>query len=348
MPSILLLLFDFVFDFIFSNFYIFNEGAVMKRLVAVAQLALCFVLAFCNSSSGQTIPPELGGHWVDGKVGAEKSMELFKDGTGLMLGLSISWKTENNRFIVLSSLGGLAVNYKVSGYQLILINDDGDADTLVRKEKYTEFKAKRDAAIEAEEAKRATAAEVEKAKQIAEAKRALEQLPKFTDSRDGKVYRKVTIGGKTWMAENLNFAAEGSKCYENDAGNCEKYGRLYNWATALKACPAGFHLPTDGEWTALVDYAGGEKTAGTKLKSAAGWNEDGNGTNDFGWSALPGGNGNSDGNFGGAGNYGRWWSATEYGAGGARGRSMYYDVESMGWLYTDKMSLLFSVRCVAD
>ena len=136
----------------------------------------------------------------------------------------------------------------------------------------------------------------------------------FKDNRDGKSYKKVAVGGQTWMAENLNFAADGSKCYENNAGNCEKYGRLYNWATALKACPAGFHLPSDDEWTALENAVGGRSTAGTKLKSAEGWNNNGNGTDDYGWSALPAGLGYSDGSFNSAGYLGYWWSATEYDA----------------------------------
>ena len=171
---------------------------------------------------------------------------------------------------------------------------------------------------------------------------------KFTDSRDGKTYKTVKVGGKTWMAENLNFAAEDSKCYENNAGNCEKYGRLYNWATALKACPAGFHLPTDGEWTALENAVGGRSTAGTKLKSAAGWNENGNGTNDFGFSALPGGNGDSGGDFYYAGSSGFWWSATESHAIYAWYR--YVDDNKVGnvYRYYNDETYLFSVRCVAD
>ena len=169
----------------------------------------------------------------------------------------------------------------------------------------------------------------------------------FTDSRDGKTYKTVKIGTAVWMAENLNFAADGSKCYENNAGNCEKYGRLYNWATAMKACPAGYRLPSDDEWTALVNYAGGEDKAGKKLKSAAGWNEDGNGTNDFGFTAVPGGGGSSDGGFNDAGNFGYWWSATEGNANYAWGRLMYYDLEGVGRGSDDKTGLL-SVRCVKD
>ena len=167
----------------------------------------------------------------------------------------------------------------------------------------------------------------------------------FTDKRNGKVYRIVEIGGAVWMAENLNFAAEGSVCYNNSADSCAKYGRLYDWETALTACPDGTHLPADKEWTTLVNYAGGDKTAGKKLKSAAVWDEDDNGTDDYGFSALPGGLG-SGGSFLNVGNSGWWWSATEGGAGGAWGRYMgYYENVDR---YGSNESGQFSVRCVAD
>jgi uncharacterized protein (TIGR02145 family) len=169
----------------------------------------------------------------------------------------------------------------------------------------------------------------------------------FTDPRDGNVYKIVEIGGVVWFAENLNFAAEGSVCYENDPANGDKYGRLYDWETAMKACPDGWRLPSDEEWTALVDYAGGEETAGTKLKSTAGWNENGNGTDDFGFSALSGGYGSGDGGFGRASYLGYWWSATEYDANNARNRGMDYDSGHVGWNDYNKTYLL-SVRCVKD
>jgi len=145
------------------------------------------------------------------------------------------------------------------------------------------------------------------------------------------------------MAENLNFAAEGSVCYNNSADSCAKYGRLYDWETALKACPAGYHLPTDDEWTALENAVGGRSIAGAKLKSAAGWN----GTNDFGFSALRGGLGGSDGSFDYAGLSGLWWSATEGDAYNARLRIMDYYGEIVNW-YGNGKTNLFSVRCMAD
>ena len=168
----------------------------------------------------------------------------------------------------------------------------------------------------------------------------------FKDSRDGKIYKTVKIGSLVWMAENLNFAAEGSVCYENKDANGDKYGRLYDWDTAIKACPAGWRLPTDEEWTALVDYAGGEETAGAKLKSTAGWKDDGNGTDDFGFSALPGGYGFGD-DFEDAGICGLWWRAMEGDANHAWSRLMNHFSEYVGRNYSFKICL-FSVRCVKD
>ena len=172
----------------------------------------------------------------------------------------------------------------------------------------------------------------------------------FVDSRDGKTYKKVTIGGKTWMAENLNYAAEGSKCYEDNPSNCAKYGRLYNWATALPACPAGWRLPTDDEWAALVDYAGGEETAGKKLKSASGWvyySDADKGTDNYGFSALPDGYGTSGGRFSDAGTSGTWWSATEYGATYAWTLAMVSGFDRVYRTYRNT-TFLYSVRCVED
>ncbi|MDR1830330.1 MAG: fibrobacter succinogenes major paralogous domain-containing protein, partial [Candidatus Fibromonas sp.] len=172
------------------------------------------------------------------------------------------------------------------------------------------------------------------------------QRGSFTDSRDGKKYATVKIG-QTWMAENLNYDAEGSKCNENNPANCQTYGRLYDWNTALKACPSGWHLPNDDEWLKLVDIVGGGETAGAILKAASGWEDNGNGTDEFGFSALPGGYGGSDGSFGNVGYYGRWWSSTEDSADGAYGRSMDDDVSRVGSNYNNK-SKLYSVRCLQD
>jgi len=174
----------------------------------------------------------------------------------------------------------------------------------------------------------------------------------FTDTRDGQVYRTVRIGSQVWMAENLNYAADGSVCYDNKPVNCRMYGRLYTWTTAKTACPAGFHLASDGEWLELKNYVGGNDRAGTKLKSSTGWRVDTvnatpTGTNEYGFTALPGGSGIPDGGFYTAGEDGRWWSATERNTGFAWGRYMGYDYEYVSTIHSNKTNL-FSVRCVED
>jgi uncharacterized protein (TIGR02145 family) len=181
----------------------------------------------------------------------------------------------------------------------------------------------------------------------------------FTDPRDGRTYKTVRIGSQTWLAENLDFECEGSKAYNNDPANRDKYGLLYDWETAKKAVPPGWHLPTNEEWQALIDYADGSspgkdydfkrdsRTAGKHLKAASGWNDNGNGTDDYGFSALPGGYRSSDGSFYGVGRNGYWWSAHEYNSDLAYSRGMYYYNDLAYWYYNYK-SNLFSVRCVQD
>jgi uncharacterized protein (TIGR02145 family) len=174
----------------------------------------------------------------------------------------------------------------------------------------------------------------------------------FTDPRDGKEYRTVKIGEQVWMAQNLNYEVEGSVCYGNDPANGEKYGRLYDWETAMKVCPTGWHLPSKEEWQTLVDFCGGEEIAGKKLKAADGWNSDeegnsGNGTDEFDFAALPGGYGSSDGGFYDAGNFGVWWSSTEDDVSNAYNRYMDYYDEDVYWDDDDKGNL-FSVRCLHD
>jgi uncharacterized protein (TIGR02145 family) len=175
----------------------------------------------------------------------------------------------------------------------------------------------------------------------------------FTDTRDGKSYRKVAIGTQIWMAENLNYAAEGSKCYDNKEENCAKYGRLYVWSAAVTACPAGFHLPNNAEWMELARGAGEEKEAGTNLKSAEGWESEGGvpeSTDKHGFSALPGGYGSYgvSGDFCCAGSIGRWWSATDWIVALYAGvLEMRHNSERVDWFDIDK-AYQFSVRCVQD
>jgi len=104
----------------------------------------------------------------------------------------------------------------------------------------------------------------------------------------------------------------GSVCYGDDSANCAKYGRLYDWNTALTACPAGYHLPSADEWTTLVDYAGGFEVGGTKLKSRSGWDRNYmNGGDAFGFSGLPGGF-CLGADCLDVGEYGIWWSSDSW------------------------------------
>jgi len=170
----------------------------------------------------------------------------------------------------------------------------------------------------------------------------------FTDERDGKKYRTIAINKQTWMAENLNYNASGSKCYDNNSVNCNRYGRLYNWETAKSACPKGWRLPSKAEWDVLASLAGGRKIAGKYLKAASGWNNNGNGEDLFGFAALPGGRGYSDGSFSSIGNFGYWWSATESNYSNAYSRHMYYYGEEVDWNDYSKSGYLLSIRCVQN
>jgi uncharacterized protein (TIGR02145 family) len=172
----------------------------------------------------------------------------------------------------------------------------------------------------------------------------------FTDTRDGHVYKTVTIGDQVWLAENLAYLpvvsppVEGSNTepfyYVYDyvgsdvetaklQDNYELYGVLYNWYAAITASPPGWHLPTDEEWKQLemtlgmsqeeADNSGWRGTdQGLQMKATIGWNDNGNGTNTSGFSALPGGLRFDDGKFSKADLYGAgsagttYWSSSEY------------------------------------
>ncbi len=181
----------------------------------------------------------------------------------------------------------------------------------------------------------------------------------FTDKRDGKKYKTVKIGEQVWMAQNLNYKTKGGACYKGNAANCQKYGMLYDWETALQACPAGWHLPSDTEWQTLVNFTGNTEFAGRDLKAKSGWNKKSNGTDKYGFSALPGGSAGQSVAFGNTGcEGGCWWSSTavESEDDAAYGRQMNYDhgdeeadtdsynVER----YYDTKQVMFSVRCVKD
>jgi uncharacterized protein (TIGR02145 family) len=168
---------------------------------------------------------------------------------------------------------------------------------------------------------------------------------------EGRSYATIVINGKEWMQENLavnsyrngdpiptglsdaawgNLTSGAYSIYNNDAANNTTYGKLYNWYAVNDSrglCPTGWHVPSDAEWTTLINYldpnANGGATdpnvAGGKMKST-GTIENGDGlwnspneqaTNESGFSGLPGGARFNDGSSLDIGTSGRWWSSTE-------------------------------------
>lgn len=169
----------------------------------------------------------------------------------------------------------------------------------------------------------------------------------MTDSRDGQTYKTVTIGIQTWMAQNLNYETANSYCYEDNASNCTKYGRLYTWAAATTACPEGWHLPTKAEFETLFTAVGGRSTAGKVTKSTSGWYRSGNGTDAYSFSALPAGDRGSSGFYFDEGENANFWSSTERNSDNAYGMYLGYDDDGANLGYDGKNDG-YSVRCVKD
>lgn len=194
----------------------------------------------------------------------------------------------------------------------------------------------------------------------------------FTDPRDNQTYTTIKIGKQTWFAENLNFETTNSWWYDNSSENGD-YGRLYTWEAAKEACPSGWHLPTDDEWTELTDYlidngygygwnillrndiaksmaaTSGWKSNGNSYKSRCTIGNDPSINNSSGFTALAGGYRYTDGLFYNHGKYGSWWSSTEdeYLSSRAWYRRLYYNIANVGRFRESKMSA-FSVRCLKD
>ena len=196
------------------------------------------------------------------------------------------------------------------------------------------------------------------------------------DTRDSQIYQYKTIGTQFWMTENLAYlpSVVGPGTGSEDAGNETEpfyyvydydgtnitaakstanytiYGVLYNWTAALSACPPGWHLPSDAEWTTLITYLGGESVAGGKMKEAgeSHWTSPNTGaTNESGFTALPGGYRDFSGKFASIGFNGSWWSSTVGYTNSAWYRGLNYDSSRVGRDYDGKASG-FSVRCLRD
>jgi uncharacterized protein (TIGR02145 family) len=193
------------------------------------------------------------------------------------------------------------------------------------------------------------------------------------------IYAPVKIGTQVWMTKNLNVSryrngdripqvkspakwaalTTGAWCwYKNDSATGAIYGKLYNWYAVHDPrglAPAGWHVPSDTEWTRLTSFLGGVLVAGGKMKST-GTIEAGTGlwyapnadaTNSSGFTGLPGGYRSDQGIFDIIGTYGYWWSSTEYSSGGAWIRYLYNGGGSISKGGSSE-SLGCSVRCLRD
>lgn len=204
-------------------------------------------------------------------------------------------------------------------------------------------------------------------------------------SYEGQDYTTVLIGTQCWMAENLNVGIriDGTNnqtdnsqiekfCYDDNEGNCDEYGGLYQWdemmeyATTQGAqgiCPSGWYIPTDDEWKILegtVDsqYGVGDPEwdgtayrgfdAGKNLKSLSGWVYNGNGTDIYGFTALPSGYRITNGNFGDLTSTCFLWMSTESSPDGAWYRVMSYGADRIGRIETYSKAYGYSVRCIKD
>jgi len=187
----------------------------------------------------------------------------------------------------------------------------------------------------------------------------------FTDPRDGEVYGWVRIGTQIWMAENLRFKTEtGSWCWENDEIECKTRGRFYDWETAQRFAPPGWHVASEKEWQTLeaflgltpeqieqtgIERGGDTNTIASRLKLKGSWPTEYEGnqieiTNDTGFSAVKTGF-YARGEFTHAGTAG-WWTSTGEGDKAWVRHIEFFDNKSRRSL-NDK-SFAFPVRCVKD
>lgn len=169
----------------------------------------------------------------------------------------------------------------------------------------------------------------------------------FLDKRDGKEYPVVTIAGQEWMVKNLDFVEKKkSWCYKGKDSNCRKYGRLYTWEAASRACPAGWKLPSVADYKELFAHVGEKHYVGVVLKSDSGWISDGNGNNDFYFSVLPSGYRNQNGIYFNVGEKAFFWTSDSV---DARRSSVVFDYNSDRALVSeDYGDAAFAVRCIRD
>lgn len=196
--------------------------------------------------------------------------------------------------------------------------------------------------------------------------------PTITDI-DGNNYQLVTICNQTWTQSNLNVShyrngdvipqvtdatqwanlTTGAWCYyNNDPANGAIYGKLYNWYAINDPrglAPAGYHVPTDAEWSTLTTFLGGDAGAGDKMKATIGWTAYSGitNTNSSGFTGLSGGLRSDMGPFYSVGSNGYWWSSSEYPTSSAWQLSLRYNNSGAGRGFSMKL-FGFSVRCIKD
>ncbi len=170
---------------------------------------------------------------------------------------------------------------------------------------------------------------------------------KFVDKRDGNVYKTITIDGATWMAENLKFIEKsGESFFENDSNNVNGYGVLYDWKSAIKVCPAGWHLPSGAEFRTLSNHFEHKETWGKIPSEHSSFNVQLGGMQDY------------EGTFSEMDESGYYWTSTEYDKNYAEYFS-YLLIDSMAVIdisrkediadiHGTEKSSKYSVRCVKD
>ena len=198
-------------------------------------------------------------------------------------------------------------------------------------------------------------------------------LTKTPIARDveGRNYKIIKVGNQSWMAENLKtskfangdvipnvsdpsswkeLSRGGWTWFKNDKGFDAAAGKLYNGYAVVDPrglCPYGWRVPTDRDWQNLIDFMGGDQIAGSKIKANFGWRDGGNGNNEIGFNALPGGSRKNNGEDDGAGEFGDWWTSTQSKPGKGWSRNL---AATHNMVYRGEFSYKFgfSVRCVKE
>lgn len=190
---------------------------------------------------------------------------------------------------------------------------------------------------------------------------------------DGNTYQTARIGNQEWMIENLRVTkyndntvidqitngttwmglVTGAWCWNDNNSTYDiPYGKLYNWYAVNTGtlCPTGWHVPSDVEWTVLIDYLGGLALAGGKMKETGTthWMAPNSGaTNESGFAGLPGGGRYSNGTFIIVSDIGWWWSSMETSSDKAWHIVLYHNFAFVN-LTSNVKKLGMSVRCAKD